>query len=317
MTMDNGEQSGEKKRKVAKTIPYKVAKTLLYKKPVEDEQPVQEASPTPPAEEHPKVAKTILDHKLIMNVRSQFGQRENERLQQEILSKQAEPPAAIEPIEAQKTVKSCPFSWEEESTKVRFKHCGNCQKAIYHFDGLEQEQVDALVLKRENREKFVLYKRPDGKYMTSDCPLAQKKRTQVVTLVAVVCACVIASIAAFVIVGPPSIPTASSTSGTPVTSGADPSATGSSATGSSATGSSATGSSATGSSTSSSPGDGTHHYEAGDPMPAATPSAQPAQTQPNKGFSEQEQKGDFWQYPEGQPTDNFTTTTSTDGGPPR
>lgn len=291
MTNENN-QEGEKQPPEKR----KVAKTMLYRMPPKSqgEPDAQEISPVTPPEK-PKVAKTMLDHKLILDIRSRFGLRENERLEQQISQRQLEPVKVIEPIKADKRVSSCPFSWTEESAKVRIKHCGECQKAIYHLDGLEEEQVAALILKRENLDKFVLYERPDGKFMTSECPVAQKKRTQLIGLVAG-CVCAIALLIAFMMMQPSPSPTA-------VTS--DPTA------------SVAESSSKDDSSSAAAPivkEEGTtHHYEAGDPMPAV-PTPDASASKPAKTFTEQEQKGEFWQFPNGQPADDFRQTPATSSG---
>lgn len=327
MINDKDEQSGEKKRKVAKTMLFrKVQKDRelppvkastpgpspsqekpsspsqanppspslakppspsLAKPPSPSQAKPPSPSPSPsPAKPKTKVAKTQLDVNLLINVQSHFGERKNERLQQVIANRQLESPVKpIEPIKSQKKVSSCPFSWTDESVKERFKHCSNCQRAIYQLDGLELEQAEALILKRENRDKFVLYGRPDGKFMTSDCPIAQRKRFQVVGLVAGVCFCIVASVAAFIIMGPPSLPTVNSSNEVTAPAGAPSDA-------------------ASSESNTSSPG--THHYEAGDPMPVVTPAETPKSKPPEKTFSDQEQKGEFWQFPNGQPADDFT-----------
>jgi hypothetical protein len=298
MTDDNSEQSGSKKRKVAKT--------MLFRKvgPKNQQLPRgQETTPAPPPplqKPRTKVAKTLLDVNLLINVQSQFGERKNERLQQEIAHRQIEPAKPIEPIEAQKKVSSCPFAWTDESVKERFKHCGNCQRAIYQFDGLELEQAKALILKRENRVKFTLYERPDGKFMTSDCPVAQRKRVQLLGLVACVCMCAIAAIAAFIMMKPPLPSAFNSNNEVIVPEAATATATASSDADSSTAGSSKADTSST----------VTHHYEAGDPMPTVS-TPEPSKSKTEKSFSVQEQNGDFWQFPDGQPADDFSRKPST------
>lgn len=268
----------------------KVAKTMLYRKPqkAQEGSEAQGMSPAPPLEQaKTKVAKTMLDHKLILDIRSRFGERENERLEQQISQRQLEPVKVIEPIKAEKRVSSCPFSWTEESAKVRFKHCAKCQRTIYDLDGMEQERVEALILKRENLDRFVLYERPDGKFMTSDCPVAQKRRIQLIGLVAV-CVCAIALVAAFMMMQPPPTPAVDGAS-EPTSSDAASSKADASSPASTVVNDEGT----------------THHYEAGDPMPAV-PAPDASKKKAPKSFSKQEQRGDFWQFPNGQPADDFT-----------
>jgi hypothetical protein len=280
MTQDNDEQSGENRRKVAKTKLYKVAKTLLSRKP-EPEQDMPQAAP-PPDEPKTRVA----------NVRAQFEVRESERIQQEIATRQAEAPKQIEPIEAEKKVKSCPFGWTEVGGKQRLNHCTQCQAPIYYLEGMELEEARGLIRRREGRKKVVLYSRPDGKFMTTDCPVAQKKRLQIVGLAVAIGFCMIAAVAAFIMMPPAPPPTATSTpeASAPETSVPETTVTTTPAESSS--------------SARSSDGATTHHYEAGDPMPPVTPAA-PYKTKAETSFSEQEQKGEFWVFPNGQPADDF------------
>jgi hypothetical protein len=301
MTQDNDEQPGEKKRKVAKTALYKVAKTMLFRKSQTDEPVSQlpEAAPVqPPEQPRTKVAKTVLDHQLIAKVREQFEERENERLQEELTKRELEPVKIIPPIQADRQISSCPFSWTEEAGKQRLKHCDNCQAPIYRLDGMEIEEVEGIILRRENKDKFVLYGRPDGKFMTSDCPIAHRRRVQILGLAAVVAVCIIVALAGFMLMpqtpAPSSIPapTATTTEEAPAPTAVTPKAAASSKGTSSST--------------------GTHHYEAGDPIPVV-PAAEPSKIkQPEKTFSEQEQKGEFWQFPNGQPADDFTRSSGSE-----
>jgi hypothetical protein len=279
---DNDEQPGEDKPKVAKTT--------LYRKPQigPDLPPEDEISPEPVAEKpKTKVAKTKLDHKLLMSIKSQYGERENERLQQEIFKRELEPVKTIEPIKAERKISSCPFSWTAVSTKERVKHCDKCQKPVYQLDRMELEQVDALILKRENREKYVLYERPDGKFMTSGCPVAHRRRLQMVGLVAAICICVVAAVAASIMMPPPPPPAAATAPAADSATEVMPPAT-------------VTPNASSASSTS---GTSSHHYQAGDPMPVV-PTSVPPTNEPQKLFSQQEQSGDFWQYPNGKPTED-------------
>ncbi|MBC7997930.1 MAG: hypothetical protein IAF58_08300, partial [Leptolyngbya sp.] len=59
----------------------------------------------------------------------------------------------------------------------------------------EMPEAEAMIFKRENREKFTLFKRQDGKFMTQDCPeaLKQKKSKMMMILVAVIAVLLIAA----------------------------------------------------------------------------------------------------------------------------
>ena len=213
--------------------------------------------------------------------------REKQRIEQEISQRLLDPPKKIEPIAARKKVSSCPFTWNEESTRERFKHCTNCQSAIYNFDGIELPQAEALIFKRENRKKFVLYKREDGKYMTSDCPVAKRRRAQIAGLVAAGF-CLVVCLALVLMMMPPAPPPTASNptaTGSPDVAKTDrhwlnaPSAV-------------------------STGGDlKTQHYVEGQPIPT-TPASDSANNQTQKSYSDSEEKGEFWQFPNGQNADH-------------
>lgn len=208
------------------------------------------------------VAKTLLDHNAILKAQAL---RQKARVEQEISLRQQQPVKIIEPIKAQKQVRSCPFSWTEDSTSERFKHCAKCQSTIYNFNGLEFSEAENLIFKRENRKRFVLFMRPDGKFMTSDCPFEKKRKQQIVGIVAI-CICVIACIAgAIILMPPPPPPTASNpwSEPAPTAVSSESTSTGSKSTSSQSKSSQSTTSQSTGTTSS-----GTvQHYEAGEISP--------------------------------------------------
>lgn len=232
------------------------------------------------------VAKTLLDHNVIIETQSRSAERQKERLEQEISKRQLEPTKIIEPITAKRKASgSCPFSWSEGNARERFKYCSNCQANIYNFDGLEQEEAEALVFKRENRDKFVLYGRADGKFMTSDCPVAVSKRNKSIVLVSA-CVGAIALIGAMFILMPKPThdPTADAPQSAPDTVLSDSDDSDKKSTKSAQ------------SSKSAQSNDGAaYHYHDGDVVTPAAP-AQKEENQPAQTYSETEQSGDFWQY---------------------
>lgn len=257
----------------------KVPKTKLFK----DDAPKGKKA----KREEVPVAKTLLDHNVIIENQLRSGERQKERLEQEISKRQLEPTKIIEPIQAKKKASSsCPFSWSEGNAKERFKYCSTCQANIYNFDGLEQEEAEALVFKRENREKFVLYGRADGKFMTSDCPAAVNKRNKTIVLVSA-CVGAIALIGAMFILMPK--PTHDPTADAPQAAPPDTVL-------SDSEDSDAKSSKSAKSGKSSQSNDGAaYHYHDGDAMPTVAPK-EDTSNQPSASYSDSEQSGDFWQY---------------------
>jgi hypothetical protein len=142
-----------------------------------------------------------------------------------------------------------------------------------------------LVFTRENRKNFDLFKRPDGKFMTSDCPVERKKKQQLIGAVAI-CICLIACVVGFLLMMPPSglvdsdnlfgesapEPVSSSNwADDPPVSGSKTNATKS--------------------------GDGVQHYEAGDVLPAEpTSSGMDTSSPAPRSITDSEEKGDFWEF---------------------
>jgi hypothetical protein len=158
---------------------------------------------------------------------------------------------------------------------------------VYNFDGLEIEVARELIYKRENRKKTPLYKRPDGKFMTVDCPVEAKRRSQFIMVAAAGTALLVAVIVLMILFPPPPPPkpqpqVTRATGEEPqvemdqvkTEKGADYPKTG--------------------------------HYEAGQPMPADTPekpaaeTSQPVNTQteptPAQDTTYSDESGNFWQY---------------------
>lgn len=227
-----------------------------------------------------------MDHNAILKAQLM---RQKARVEQQIAERKKHPVKPIEPVKAQKNVRACPFSWTEDSvTGERFKYCTKCQASIYNFEGLDIADAEKLILKRENLKKFVLFKRPDGKFMTSDCPVEKKRKQQFVGIVAL-CIVLVACIAGFLIFMPPQTSnSANNTLGEPAPNPVSssnwsddaPSETKNSESKPSATKSS----------------DGAQHYEAGDALPTEPDSGVSTNTPVQKPVSDSEEKGDFWEF---------------------
>jgi hypothetical protein len=65
------------------------------------------------------------------------------------------------------------------------RYCGNCKRQVYNFSGIERPEAEALIFKHENQVAKTLFKRADGKFMTTDCPLAVKQARSMVLAVVI------------------------------------------------------------------------------------------------------------------------------------
>jgi flagella basal body P-ring formation protein FlgA len=66
--------------------------------------------------------------------------------------------------------KNCPVDWNtmEGDEKIRF--CGKCSQNVYNLSEMTQEQAEEVIQRQDGKMCIRLYRRPDGKIMTKDCP---------------------------------------------------------------------------------------------------------------------------------------------------
>lgn len=134
------------------------------------------------------VPKTMLDHNMLFKAVSNSAIREEAKVAAIIEERAKLPPKSKPaPIKADRQSSPCPFKWEGADADAKYKYCSKCQLPIYNLDGIEKSEADALIFKRENKTKFSLYGREDGKFTTSDCPekSQQQKKLVMVSLLAI------------------------------------------------------------------------------------------------------------------------------------
>jgi hypothetical protein len=156
------------------------------------------------------VARTMLDHDAFYKEVDKSSQKKGAKVAEDraaalVTSAPHELQPVVERIKGDKLAASCPWSWDGDG-KDKFRQCGRCQATVYNFADMSRSEVEELILVRENRKKFTLFERADGKFMTGDCPIEsqRRQRTTMVTVVGVFCLLVI--IAAFVFMPPPPPP---------------------------------------------------------------------------------------------------------------
>ena len=171
------------------------------------------------------VAKTMLDHSLLFDALAKSSAKKEQKAAEVAAVKALEPEVPFVGITKFKIASPCSWSWEETDTRERFRYCGQCQASVYNFEGLELPEAKALVFKRENRDNAPLYKRADGKFMTTDCPVTVKKKRDQFSIAAVVAAIVVAFILIAMMAppAPPPAPTPAPEASNPRVQGARPS----------------------------------------------------------------------------------------------
>lgn len=65
----------------------------------------------------------------------------------------------------------CRQNWDTMSGDDRVRHCRACDRPVYNFSDLTSEEAEALIQSREARVCGRLYRRPDGRVLTRDCPV--------------------------------------------------------------------------------------------------------------------------------------------------
>lgn len=162
------------------------------------------------------VAKTKLDHDILFQAVSTSKLKEEAKVAAFLVekSKEAPKPAPVG-VKADKQSSACPFKWEETDSKEKYRYCTKCQTAIYNFDGMERPEAEALIFNRENRDKFTLYSRADGKFMTVDCPLQKKRQRDFIMALIVAVALLIGVVGLLLLTPPPPPPVTVQTSPSP------------------------------------------------------------------------------------------------------
>jgi hypothetical protein len=75
---------------------------------------------------------------------------------------------ALETIEV---ASPCTVSWDSMQGDERVRFCGQCNLHVYNLSGMDREEAEALVSRREGRLCVRLLKRSDGTVLTQDCPV--------------------------------------------------------------------------------------------------------------------------------------------------
>jgi hypothetical protein len=70
----------------------------------------------------------------------------------------------------------CPASWAEMEGDDRSRFCKDCKLNVYNVEAMSKDEAEALIEEREGRVCMRLYRRPDGKILTADCPTGVRRR---------------------------------------------------------------------------------------------------------------------------------------------
>ena len=157
----------------------------------------QLAGPEEPRGE--RISRTLLDHSIMADIGSKSAEKMVLKAAEDLKEKRNEPFVPFIPVVEDRIASPCPWKWEGTEGKDRVKYCDKCQHQVYNFAGIERPEANALIFKRENVQAKTLFKRADGKFMTSDCPVAVKQTRSMVLAVVVGLGCMILVFAAMLL----------------------------------------------------------------------------------------------------------------------
>lgn len=141
----------------------------------EDPEPAEIDSQSQP-KKAPKVMKTMLDHAILRDTVAKAASELEVKVAEQLKARANEPVKPFIAIEKFKMATPCSAVWDKSADGERFQYCSQCQLHVYDFGGIELPDAEELILKRENRKNAPLFKRADGKFLTSDCPIAAKRK---------------------------------------------------------------------------------------------------------------------------------------------
>lgn len=163
----------------------------------------------------PTVLKTFLDLDACRQVAYTMASEKEARLKEELESRPVEPVKPFVPINNYKQSLPCSSIWDKLQGTDRVRFCNKCSLQVYDFSKVELPEAEEIIFQKEGKRQFVLFKRPDGKFLTANCPVAVKNRYMMITGIAVGIV-VIGGLIVLMALNPPPKPAANPQ---PVTSG--------------------------------------------------------------------------------------------------
>jgi hypothetical protein len=79
------------------------------------------------------------------------------------------------PIDKYKVSSPCDSDWDALVGTNRCRFCSACGLNVFDASDMNEEELKQAIFQKENKEAVTLYKRKDKRFMTSDCPVGQKR----------------------------------------------------------------------------------------------------------------------------------------------
>lgn len=155
------------------------------------------------------VAKTMIDHSILSEQVMRSHEKEKVKAAYIAQERANEPAHEFHAVESNKMASPCAWSWDGPSgNKGRVRACERCQTQVYDFTGMDMAEAETLVFKQESKKRFALYKRADGKFMTTDCPVQMQRKRNLILLCVVGALVMISAVALMILMPPPPPPAA-------------------------------------------------------------------------------------------------------------
>jgi hypothetical protein len=74
-----------------------------------------------------------------------------------------------------RVAKPCPMAWSEMVGDEKTRFCTKCQHRVYNLTEMTSAEAERLLADREGRLCLRYFRRADGRIMTRDCPVGEKR----------------------------------------------------------------------------------------------------------------------------------------------
>ncbi len=125
-----------------------------------------------------ELTKTKIDMDAIRNVSAKVSKKVESLLHKTVEDRAVRSaPGELKPLKLITNYKNsppCGQKWGEAAGEERIRSCGRCQLRVYNFRDMDQGEAEDLVSRMEGGAKPKLFKRGDGKFLSTACPVGRR-----------------------------------------------------------------------------------------------------------------------------------------------
>src|ERR1043166_8441234 len=78
-------------------------------------------------------------------------------------------------LERIRIAKPCPMAWSDMEGDDKMRHCCKCDQRVYNLTAMTSAEAEHLLATRDGRMCLRYFRRADGRIMTKDCPVGEKR----------------------------------------------------------------------------------------------------------------------------------------------